>query len=307
MGEGMGRRAVGVLRALIDQALVIALCLPLVTGCYALWDSHVVYEHAQATQWQPYKPTEPEPLSFWELQRINPEVCAWVSVYGTNIDYPVCQASAEKYDKYLTTNAKGEHSLSGALFIEEANAADFSDFATIVYGHHMENDVMFGPITDFSNKGFFDEHRYGNLFADNRNWGLEFFCYLDADAYDKSVYRYAFSSMQDRQDYLDLLRQRARHWRDETAVDASDRLVLLSTCSEGYTNARAILVGKVSDTRFKNTFVKVPNLGTGVDIPEGWLGIPLWCWVVLVMFVLSLAALYAGRRKKRAHDEEAVA
>lgn len=297
MSEGVGRQVVSILRACVDRVLVAVLCLPLAIGCYALWDSHMVYERADMVQWQPYKPTEPEPLSFWELQRINPEVCAWLSVYGTNIDYPVCRSDKDHPDKYLTTDAKGEYSLSGALYVDAANDSSFGDFATIVYGHHMENDVMFGQITDFSKKGFFDEHRYGNLFVNDQNKGLEFFCYLDADAYDTDIYGYVSGDKEVRQAYLDLLRARARHWRDKTTVGPDDRIVLLSTCKEGATNARAILVGKICDRRFKNPFIKIPNLGTGVDMQDGWLGIPLWCWLVLVVFVVLVTTVVYERGK----------
>ena len=153
----------------MSYALVLILCLPLAVGCYALWDSRAVEEDSRQIRWQPYKPTEPEPISFWELQRMNPEVRAWLSVYGTNIDYPVCQSGAGDQDRYLTCDAKGEYSLGGSLFVDVANAADFSDFSTIVYGHHMENGVMFGPITDFADEAYFTEDRFGNLFADRKS------------------------------------------------------------------------------------------------------------------------------------------
>ena len=163
MNEGVARRIIRTLSMVLNRALVVVLCLPLAMGCYALWDSHVVYERANVSQWQPYKPTEPEPLSFWELQRINPEVRAWLSVYGTNIDYPVCQAAQGSEDKYVTTNAKGEYSLSGALFMDTANAADFSDFVTIVYGHHMDRHEMFGDLDLYLDKDFFDANTTGTL------------------------------------------------------------------------------------------------------------------------------------------------
>ena len=284
---------------LLNRSLVVVLCLPLAMGCYALWDSHMVYERANVEQWQPYKPTEPEPLSFWELQRINPEVRAWLSVYGTNIDYPVCQAAQGSENKYVTTNAKGEYSLSGALFMDTANAADFSDFATIVYGHHMERKAMFGAISDFSQREFFDEHRYGNLFANDTDYGLEFFCFLDADAYDRSIYRHTFAGDGEREGYLKLLHERARNWRTGVEIGKDDRIVLLSTCATGYTNAREILVGKICNERFKNPFVKIPNLGTGVDTQEGWLGVPYWCWLALGVLVVFCVIIVRVRKAKR--------
>ena len=299
MNEGVARRIIRALSMLLNRSLVVVLCLPLAMGCYALWDSHVVYERAGVEQWQPYKPTEPEPLSFWELQRINPEVRAWLSVYGTNIDYPVCQAAQGSENKYVTTNAKGEYSLSGALFMDTANAADFSDFATIVYGHHMENKVMFGAISDFSQREFFDEHRYGNLFANDTDYGLEFFCFLDADAYDRSIYRHTFAGDGEREGYLKLLHERARNWRTGVEIGKDDHIVLLSTCSAGYTNAREILVGKICNERFKNPFVKIPNLGTGVDTQEGWLGVPYWCWLALGVLAVFCVIIVRVRKAKR--------
>ena len=299
MNEGVARRIIRALSMLLNRALVVALCLPLAMGCYALWDSHMVYERANVEQWQPYRPTEPEPLSFWELQRINPEVRAWLSVYGTNIDYPVCQAAQGSEDKYVTTNAKGEYSLSGALFMDTANAADFSDFATIVYGHHMEQKMMFGAISDFSQREFFDEHRYGNLFANDTDYGLEFFCFLDADAYDRSIYRHTFADDGEREGYLKLLHERARNWRTGVEIGKDDRIILLSTCATGYTNAREILVGKICNERFKNPFVKIPNLGSGVDTQEGWLGVPYWCWLALAVLAVLCVIIVRARKAKR--------
>ena len=268
MNEGVARRIIRALSMLLNRSLVVVLCLPLAMGCYALWDSHMVYERANVEQWQPYKPTEPEPLSFWELQRINPEVRAWLSVYGTNIDYPVCQAAQGSENKYVTTNAKGEYSLSGALFMDTANAA-------------------------------FDEHRYGNLFVNDTDYGLEFFCFLDADAYDRSIYRHTFAGDGEREGYLKLLHERARNWRTGVEIGKDDRIVLLSTCATGYTNAREILVGKICNERFKNPFVKIPNLGTGVDTQEGWLGVPYWCWLALGVLAVFCVIIVRVRKAKR--------
>jgi hypothetical protein len=50
MDEETGKRVVNALNSAINYALVAFLCLPLLMGCYALWDSHVVYERAGAEQ-----------------------------------------------------------------------------------------------------------------------------------------------------------------------------------------------------------------------------------------------------------------
>jgi hypothetical protein len=104
------------------------------------------------------------------------------------------------------------------------------------------------------------------------------------------------------EDYLALLHERALHWRDDVEVHAGDRIVLLSTCTAGYTNAREILVGKICDERFNDPFVTFPNEGTGVDVLEGWLGIPYWCWVALATLV-ALIVIIVWSRKRTQTDE----
>ena len=129
---------------------------------YALWDSNQIYQAADKSSYALYKPTETnEGKSFQELQAVNPEVFAWLTVYGTNIDYPVTQGHDNM--KYVNTNAEGLYSLSGAIFLDCNNSRHFSDFNHIVYGHHMENKVMFGELADFANRAMFDAHRYDQV------------------------------------------------------------------------------------------------------------------------------------------------
>lgn len=286
----------------VNAAVMLVLVFLFALGCYVLWDSHAIDARADSVAWQPYKPVEPEPLSFWELQELNPEVRAWISVYGTNIDYPVCQS--EDINKYLNTDAKGEYSLSGALFLEPDASPDFSDFATFVYGHHMEHDVMFGQVTDFKDQAFFDEHRYGNLFVGNRDYGIEFICCLEADAYDDTVYRRGDMSRDEGIAYLDHLREQSMCTR-AVEMGENDRIVLLSTCSTATTNGRTILVGRVCDETFEDTFVTWPNTGTGVDKTLGWFGLPWYAWVLLAIALLLLVVVLFDSHNMRKRRERA--
>ncbi|MCL2299178.1 MAG: class B sortase, partial [Firmicutes bacterium] len=142
-----------------DEALnlfvLLVILLLLAFGCYAMWDSKQVYQAAEAARYEIYKPTtEKGALSFKELQALNPEVFAWLTVYGTHIDYPVTQGTDNM--KYINTNAQGQYSLSGSIFLDSGCARDFSCFPCILYGHHMERDTMFGEIGKFADESYFD-------------------------------------------------------------------------------------------------------------------------------------------------------
>ena len=242
-------------------------------------------------------------LSFEELEKLNPEVFGWLNIYGTQIDYPIVQG--EDNEKYLNTNAEGNYSLSGALFLDYENSPDFSDYNSIIFGHHMDQGAMFGEIDLFKDQDFLDTHRYGSLYYNHSQYGLELVCYLDADAYDTSVYGILHSE-NGREEYLNNIIGKSLA-KSDVSVFASDQLVLLSTCSTTSTNGRHILVGRITEEVQPDTFIKEEtiNKGTGIDSGNSWIqylrNLGGWIWII-PLFILVLIILLLLYRKKRRKD-----
>ena len=118
------RRVIRGLNGILDYSLLLLLLLGLVYGCYALWDSQNLAEEATSEQYAIYKPQE-DTLGFQELQSMNSDVIAWITVYDTPIDYPVVQGKDNW--EYVNKNAEGEYSLTGAIFMDSENNPDFQD------------------------------------------------------------------------------------------------------------------------------------------------------------------------------------
>ena len=131
-GKTMGRQAVKLANDLVNLAVLVVLILLTAIASYAMWDSHQVYQAADANQYAIYKPTEDDTLSFEALQALNPEVISWLSVYGTHIDYPVTQSQDNR--KYINTNARGEYALSGSIFLDYHNQPDYLSLIHIYGG-----------------------------------------------------------------------------------------------------------------------------------------------------------------------------
>ena len=66
-------------------------------------------------------------IDFKALQEINPDVYAWISIPGTNIDYPVLQSATEADDYYLNTTIDGKHGYPGSIYTEKYNSTTFAD------------------------------------------------------------------------------------------------------------------------------------------------------------------------------------
>ncbi|MCL2491884.1 MAG: class B sortase, partial [Coriobacteriia bacterium] len=279
--------------------------LLLLAGCYAMWDSRQVFEQAQASQYEKYRPTnENGGKTLEELKALNPDVFAWLSVYGTSIDYPVVQGRNNM--TYVNTNAEGRYSMSGAIFLDYRNSRDFSDFSSILYGHHMDKTAMFGEIGLFVEKRYFDERKYGMLYYSGQEHGLEFFAFLHVDAYDDAIFNPMIKGEEAQQLYLETLLERAIHVR-ALSVSPDDHLVLLSTCSSESTNGRDILVARITDEVFEDPFEgleeETSRIAQTIGSLSWWKLAPLWVKVssiiVLIAFVILVLLLNERRRRQR--------
>ena len=98
-------------------------------------------------------------IDFNALAQTNPEVVGWIYAPGTNINYPVVQATDNS--KYLNTLFDGTSNASGAIFLDyEDNAPGMVDQQTTIYGHHMNDGSMFNVISDTTDQATFDSIEY---------------------------------------------------------------------------------------------------------------------------------------------------
>lgn len=285
----------------IVNLMVLMICFILLSyGCYAMWDSKQLYEAAGSTQYERYKPTEKDTLSFEELKKINPEVFGWLTVYGTSIDYPLVQGANNS--KYVNTDAKGAYALSGSLFLDYRNKKDFTDFNSIIYGHHMDKQVMFGEIADFKEKSYFDSHRYGKLHYGGKEHGLEFFAFLEVDAYGE-VYSPAIQGVEETGNYLNQILSASTHTRNINITE-SEHLVLLSTCTSDVTNGRHILVGRLTESVQEDPFAveEQDEQLTGIDAHSLWSSfcrLPIWQRIILIFVMVMLLLILVNMGLKR--------
>lgn len=301
--ERIGRKIIRIADSIVNFAVLAVLLLLIAFAGYAIWDSSQVYQAADSAQYAVYKPTEEDSISFDELRVLNTEVFAWLSVYGTHIDYPVTQGDDNA--KYVNTNVYGDYSLSGAIFLDYKNDRGFQDFNSILYGHHMEKNAMFGDLAAFAEKDFFDAHPYANLYFGGKDHGLIFFAFLKTDAYDSVTFTPRVAGAEAQPEYLQNLLDKAIHTRDVGGVTEDDRILLLTTCASDATNGRDILAAKITDERYSDTFNLKDMNDTGIqasaDRQEGFLkSIPLWAKITvpaLVLFLLLVIVLYHLRNR----------
>jgi sortase B len=236
---------------ILNAVIVLVLAVGFLYSGYGLWDTWQIYRSAGVnSEMLKYKPGQSDDTSnpsFAELQAINPDVCAWVTVDGTDIDYPVVQGESN-FD-YLNKAVDGSFSLSGSVFLDYRNKNDFSDFYSLLFAHHMDGNRMFGALPDFQEKDYFQEHTSGTLYLPGQTYSIEWFSCIYTDAYDTEVFNTTgMESKAAKTELLEYLEQKAVQYRD-IGVTESDKVIGLSTCADATTDGRVLLFGRMCEKK----------------------------------------------------------
>ena len=233
----LGTRLVSALAGLLMLAL-------LAFGGFALWQDAALrcgaFVGAELLQYKPAAPAADNP-TLAELQTVNPDVCGWLTVDGTGIDYPVVQGATNM--DYVNRDVYGDFFFFFAIFLDSRCAADLTDPYTVIYGHHMDNSAMFGDVARFAEADYFAAHPAGSISLPDAAYTIELFACVVTDAYDTAIYtpeRYP----DDVGALLDYAAAQAVQQRD-IGVTAQDRLVALSTCAGSETNGRVVVLGRL--------------------------------------------------------------
>lgn len=243
----MARKILNVSNFLVT--LVVALCILSAAGyaIYSLWDDQRIYttaENVQADMLR-YKPVidEDGKASFEELQAINSDVCAWITLDGTNIDYPVLQGSTNL--TYINKDVYGNFALSGSIFLDSRNNRDFTDSYNLLYGHHMAESKMFGDLDKYKEETFFEENKSGMLLLPDSSYKLEIFACLLTGAGEDEIFD-PEKWQTDIDGLLSFVEANSLHLRNELLEELrqmdNGKVLAMSTCSTDFTDARTIIL-----------------------------------------------------------------
>ncbi len=178
------------------------------------------------------------------LKAVNSDVVGWIQIPGTVVNYPVYQGSDN--DEYLRTNAEGQYSVGGQIFLDADNAAPgMVDRQSIVYGHHLYNGSMFKAVADLENQGMFDSIQTVWYVTESATYELRPLFTYKTDGDDENVRRFSFESDDAFHSYLSDLAAKASSKSSDcdAAVSSATNVLSLCTCSyTGNETGRVILV-----------------------------------------------------------------
>ena len=176
----------------------------------------------------------------------NPDIYGWITVPGTNINYPLVQG--EDNDYYLNHAYNGDYLPVGSIFVDyRCNKSITKNFNTVFYGHNITSGDMFHDVTKFFRQEVFDNTLIYVYTMDGIFVYQPFSVY--ETRYDYQYFKVGFPSADDFIAFATELQENSEVKRDKpfTFTD-HDRVLTLSTCTNGAFYARYALHAKLIRT-----------------------------------------------------------
>ena len=173
------------------------------------------------------------PIDFEALKEKNEDIYAWITVDGTDINYPILQSQPDVDDSYyLHHNLNKQYQFSGEIYTEKYNSKDFSDPNTVIIGHNMLNGTKFTQLLKFRNADFFEQNKYITIYLPNRILTYTIYsAYKFSDIHILSSY-----NMYDKKvfsNYLEMTlnpNSMIKNVREGINLSENDKIITLSTC-----------------------------------------------------------------------------
>ncbi len=180
-----------------------------------------------------------------ELKKLNSDSIGWLEIPGTNIDEPLVQGKDNDY--YLWRDfKKNKYPVTGTLFLDMYNKADFSDRISYIFGHNIWDKTKFYDLRKFEDKTFLENHKTFYVYTEKGKLEYEV---LSVDLVDPDTPLYELSSK--RNEDVDAMKKELSKHISKSEVDKIDKntkLLMLVTCKMPDDNtARRILFAKLKE------------------------------------------------------------
>ncbi len=183
--------------------------------------------------------TLPISVDFRILKSENQDIVGWIYSEDTPINYPVVQEKDNEY--YIDRLINGEINSAGSIFMDYRNSQKIEDKNTILYGHNMKNDTMFGTIQEYKKQEYYNKHKNMYYFTPERNFIIKLFAGYTISA-KSEIYDLCTIDETTKEELMN-----KSDFKSDVEVTMNDKIITLSTCAYEYDDARYIVMGVLQE------------------------------------------------------------
>lgn len=239
--EGKKKRKSDVVFKIIIIILICIIGVSLYKVSTILWEYHQGSKQYDQVKEVANTEKSTDNIEWKSLMNKYKNVKAWLYSKNTVINYPVVQGNDNSY--YLHHMVNGKTNWKGTLFIDYRCKKPFQDHLTIIYGHHMNDGSMFRSLVNYRKHDYYVKHPKMLLITPDAKYDIEIFA-VDTIPSDSDKYKFYFSGDADKQAYLNWIRKKSE-LNTKVKVSSNDKLVMLSTCTYEFEQARLVVYGKL--------------------------------------------------------------
>lgn len=168
---------------------------------------------------------------FEKLLEINSDTVGWLTVNNTKIDYPVVKSTDNDY--YLNRDYYKNKNRHGWIYMDYRNNIDDLSDNTIIFGHNLSNQKMFGTLRYVTNPSWYKKSSNQiitfNTTKENMKWQI-ISIYKIPVTNDYLIAN--FASLDEKLDFFKMIVERSIYDFNAT-YDENTKILTLSTCSNG--------------------------------------------------------------------------
>ena len=185
---------------------------------------------------------------FADLYTANNDFIGWLTIPGTEVDYPVMHTPSDE-EFYLKRDFNKEKSSSGTLFLAAKCDALLPSDNVVIYGHNMKAGTMFHDLLKYETEDYYKEHKTFRFDTLLGNYEYEVIAAFRTEIKrdDNTFKYYDFINAKDKDEFDEFVKKvksKTPYTIDETA-EYGDKLVTLSTCAYHANEGRYVVVAKM--------------------------------------------------------------
>ena len=187
---------------------------------------------------------EEKTIDINKLYQTNSDFIGWLKIDNTSINYPVMQTENARKDYYLRKNFYKEYSQWGTPYIAEYCNILNSD-NTIIYGHHINGNKMFGELEKYRNKEFYNNHRKISFKTIYGDYNYEIIAVFKTNT-DNGFKYYNFEKAKSKEEYQNFINKckEISLYNIDTTAEYGEKIITLSTCDYSEINGRFVVIAK---------------------------------------------------------------
>lgn len=184
-----------------------------------------------------------------QLYTMNPDLAGWLTIDGTNIDYPVMQSAEENGQYYLNRNFNREEDVNGSLFVDIKSSLQPRSTNLLIHGHNMKSGAMFHNLRHYKDKQYLLQHPTIQFDTLYETASYQIVAVIETKVLqtgEEGFRYYSFFDAATEQEFNDFAAGVQANSLYDTGhtLHYGDQLLTLSTCDYAHDNGRLAIIAK---------------------------------------------------------------